>query len=64
MSLKKRMIKKAMTKQEEAIIDKITDDILNIIKSFDKDRTIGSIKREEVENIAKEQYNRMMKNLF
>jgi len=43
-----------MSLMTKIMIEKATTEFMDILKKFDKDRTIGSIKRKEIKSIFKE----------
>jgi len=57
----KKKVMKSLLSNEDMIVRKMTDELMDFLSKFDKKRTIESIKQEEVVEIAKAQLKKAMK---
>jgi len=57
----KKKVMKELLSNKDVIVNKMTDEFMVFLSKFDKKRTIESIKREEVEEIAKDNFKKAMK---
>ncbi len=56
---KKKVLKKLKNKQEE-VINKMVDEYMSFLSKFDKETMIKDITREDVERIAKSQFENIL----